>query len=185
MGLFYLYLDGGDWSASRFGRFNPWKKPEWPMNRKRGRSQRISAGLGKNCLVPDFTDSNVIMPKTLYTYVGLQACMFVCVQVSLLLFNDASSAASVVQYRMAKKSWTKNWTACENSERGVFYGTVLISSCNHWVQIKKIGADVQSSGQKEYKSWKLIIQLQYFLYKYCMWVDILSHTTEARDAVNV
>jgi len=31
----------------------------------------------------------------------------------------------------------------------------------------------------------LIIQLQYFLYKYCMWVDILRHTTEARDWVKV
>ena len=118
MGLLYLCLDGGDWSTSRFGRFNPWKEPEWPLNRKQGRSQRISAGLGEKFIVPDLTDYSVVMPKTLY--IGLETCKFVCVQVSLLLFNDASSAASVVQYRMAKQSWTKNLTACGNPPRGLF-----------------------------------------------------------------
>ena len=118
IGLLYLYLDGGDWFTSRFGRFNPWKEPEWPLNRKPGRSQRISAGLPERFLVPGLADCSVVMPKMLY--VGLQTCKFVCVQVSLLLFIDASSGASVVQYRLEKQSWTKNWTAYENPPRGLF-----------------------------------------------------------------
>jgi hypothetical protein len=67
--------------------------------KNRGRPQRLSADLGEKFFVPDLKDCSVglVMPKTLYV-----GCVFV--QVSLHLFNDASSAASVGQYRMAEQS---------------------------------------------------------------------------------